>query len=142
MPACANGGGAANGVSAEVIDLRDISRLEGDATAVGVPLAWPHVDGNAPKWTPSAAPRPPKLTNAELMRRARRRLAMAEEPLAPERQAQMEEERGDEKNEEDGDDESEDLLGRIYFLRTKLFGRRLLRAWSVWRASGTAATAR
>ena len=67
---------------------------------------------------------------------------MAEEPLAPERQVRMEDVRGDQKNEEDGDDESEDLLGRIYFLRTKLFGRRLLRAWSVWRASGTVATAR
>ena len=143
VASCANGGGAAIGVSAEMIDLRDISRLEDDATAVGVPLAWLHVDGNAPpKWTPSAAFRPPKLTDAELVRRARRRLAMAEEPLAPERQVRMEDVRGDQKNEEDGDDESEDLLGRIYFLRTKLFGRRLLRAWSVWRASGKVATAR
>ena len=31
-------------------------------------------------------------------------------------------------------EETEEMLGRVYFLQTRLSGRRLLRAWSVWRA--------
>ena len=32
------------------------------------------------------------------------------------------------------EDEDDEVLGKVYFLRTRLSGRRLLRAWTAWRA--------
>jgi len=71
------------------------------------------------------------LAESELVRRARRRLAMIAsgggggEVATPASRVASD-------GEEEPDDE--EMLGRVYFLHTKLAGRRLLGAWSAWRA--------
>ena len=76
------------------------------------------------------------LATSELVRRARRRLAMvASAQVVATRateQTQSSAARPAE-TEAEAEEGDEELLGRVYFLRTRLSGRRLLRAWSAWR---------
>ena len=69
------------------------------------------------------------LTASELIRRARRRLATLTPHVPDEASGVMD---GD-ATEEDEDEDAE-MLGRAYFLSTRLAGRRLLHAGLAWRA--------
>jgi hypothetical protein len=82
-------------------------------------------------YTP-APPTPAPLAAAELVRRARRRLAMvAAEVSARDVAAAPEEEP------EEEEPCSEEALGKVYYLKTRFAGRRLLGHWLAWREEHT-----
>ena len=99
-----------------------------------------HVQAPRPHTPVGAAP-PAPLANSELLRRTRRRLAMVGSGRGSGR--------GEDRDWREGDvtpgpaatlvdkeaEEDDETLGRIYFLRTRLSGRRLLRAWGAWRSA-------